>query len=240
MDPVDVEEAERSTTDHLGTIAKTAAGIAKACAADGIEYLGFSCDFVFDGRATHPYVETDDVSPLNRLGRCMTQTEREVLRCFPQALVVRTGPVFGLWTSPDFLDRALRALADDRSFVAAKDVTVSPTYAPDLVHACLDLLIDRESGVVHLSNRGALPCLEFLVQAADIAGLDTRLIHARTIEAMRPAAPQPLYRALASQRAAVLPTLDDALRRCIGNWDSNASNSHSRLIRPMLNGRRTA
>jgi hypothetical protein len=35
---------------------------------------------------------------------------------------------------------------------------------------------------------------------------------------MRPPAPQALYRALASRRAAVLPTLQDALRRCIEHW----------------------
>ncbi|WP_248323067.1 family 1 glycosylhydrolase [Caballeronia sp. Sq4a] len=218
IDPPDADDAGRSPGDRPRAMTTTAAALADACAAAGIEYLAFSSDAVFDGRATHPYVETDDVSPLDRLGRCMVETEREVLRRFPEALVVRTGPIFGLWDSEDFLDRALRALAEDRAFVAAKDVTMSPTYAPDLVHACLDLLIDRESGIVHLSSRGALTCFEFAVQAASLAGLDTSLIEARNAESMHPPAPQPLYRALASRRAAVLPTLQDALRRWVEHW----------------------
>ncbi|WP_244140123.1 family 1 glycosylhydrolase [Caballeronia sp. BCC1704] len=229
MEHLDADEAERSPSDRLRTITTTAAALAEACAAAGIEYLGFSSDCVFDGRATHPYVETDDVNPLDRLGRCMADTERTVLKRFPEALVVRTGPIFGVWDSADVLDRALNALAEERSFVAAKDVTISPTYAPDLVHACLDLLIDRESGIVHLSSRGALTCFEFAVQAASLAGLDTSLIKARNAESMRPAAPQPLYRALASRRAAVLPTLQDALRRCIEHWRAHVRERESGL-----------
>src|SRR5205807_1956944 len=31
-----------------------------------------------------------------------------------------------------------------------------PTYIPDLVNACLDLLIDRECGVWHLTTGGAI------------------------------------------------------------------------------------
>ncbi|WP_250536584.1 family 1 glycosylhydrolase [Caballeronia sp. AZ10_KS36] len=215
------DEAGRSPGDRLRTMTTTAAALADACAAAEIEYLVFSSDRVFDGRATQPYVETDDVSPLDRLGRCMVETEREVLRRLPEALVVRTGPVFGLWDCEDFLAPTLHALAQDRAFVAAKDVTISPTYAPDLVHACLDLLIDRESGIVHLSSRGALTCFEFAVQSVSLAGLDTSLIEPRNVESMRPRAPQPLYRALASRRAAVLPTLQDALRRCIEHWQAH-------------------
>ncbi|MDR5857677.1 family 1 glycosylhydrolase [Caballeronia sp. LZ062] len=236
MDPVDADAAERSPRDALQGIAKMAAALAEACAARGIEYLGFSSDCVFDGRAARPYVETDGVGPLNRLGRCMTGMERDVLRCFPEALVIRTGPVFGLWQGVDFLDRALRALADDRTFVAAKDVTVSPTYAPDLVHACLDLLIDRESGIVHLSNRGAVTCFEFAVQAADIAGLDSSLVEACQVEAMRSSAPQPLYRALASRRAAVLPALDDALRRCVEHWRAHVCKTEPGLAMQTRSG----
>ncbi|WP_244817571.1 family 1 glycosylhydrolase [Caballeronia sp. Lep1P3] len=236
-DPVDADEVERGASNRLARIIKMASALAEACAMRNIEYLTFSSDFVFDGCSAQPYVETDDVRPLNRLGRCMAHAERQVLRSWPQALVVRTGPLFGLWESADLLDAALRALADDRSFVAPKDVTVSPTYAPDLVHACLDLLIDRESGIVHLSSRGSLTCAAFVAQAAVIAGLDARLVRARALEAMHLVARQPPYRALASRRAAVLPTLDDALRRCIQFWNSHVRRREAQPALALRSGR---
>src|SRR3712207_8890966 len=54
----------------------------------------------------------------------------------------------------------LRTLGQGREFYAANDTVVSPTYVPDLVNACLDLLIDEESGVWHLANSGALTWAE--------------------------------------------------------------------------------
>ena len=48
----------------------------------------------------------------------------------------------------------------------ADDVRVSPTYVPDLVDACLDLLIDGESGLWHLANAGDVSWAEFAPQAA--------------------------------------------------------------------------
>jgi len=236
VDPVDVDEAEHSQNGCLGRIADTAAALAGACAGRDLEYLTFSSDFVFDGFTAHPYVETDDVHPLNRLGRCMVNIERRVLRSCPEALIVRTGPVFGLWSDGDPLARALHALSDDRVF-AAHDVTISPTFAPDLVNACLDLLIDRESGVVHLCNRGALTCVEFALHAAEIAGLDASQVQARTIEEMQLYAPRPAYRALASRKAAILPTLDDALRRCMQDWTPPASKRRQAVALPVESGR---
>jgi dTDP-4-dehydrorhamnose reductase len=221
LDPFDVDEAERAMDDRLERVTMTAAALAAACSSRNIEYLAFSSDLVFDGCHAQPYVETDDARPINRLGRCMAHAEREVLRCWPRALVVRTGPLFGLWQGADPLDAALRALAVNRCFVAAKDVTVSPTYAPDLVHACLDLLIDRESGILHLSSRGSLTCAHFAAQAAAIAGLDARSVQPCAAETMQFVARQPHYRALASRRAAILPTIDDALRRCVEFWNSH-------------------
>ena len=50
--------------------------------------------------------------------------------------------------------RAARALARGRRFAAAADVTVSPSYLPDLADAALDLLVDGETGVWHLASAG--------------------------------------------------------------------------------------
>ena len=67
---------------------------------------------------------------------------------------------------------ALRALARGGRFRAADDVRVSPTYVPDLVHACLDLLIDGESGIWHLANAGDVSWAELAAEAATLAGID--------------------------------------------------------------------
>ena len=77
-----------------------------------------------------------------------------------RALVVRTGAFFGPWDESNFVAGASAPLAAGEPFAAADDLTVSPTYVPDLVHACLDLLIDGERGVWHLANAGAVTWAE--------------------------------------------------------------------------------
>jgi len=133
---------------------------------------------------------------------------------------VRTSAFFGPWDEHNFITIALSALAEGRKFVAADDSLVSPTYVPDLVEACLDLLIDGERGIRHLSNEGALTWAELARLAAHRAGLDPGLVEARPTVLMQLAAPRPLYSVLASERGQLLPTLEDALGRYLNERET--------------------
>ena len=187
--------------------------LAAACARRGVRLLTFSSDLVFDGRRDTPYRESDPVAPLNTYGRSKAEAERRVLAALPAALVVRTSAFFGPWDEHNFVTLALRVLAAGRRFVAAQDGVVSPTYVPDLVHACLDLLIDGEPGVWHLANAGAITWADFARRAAELAGLDPDAVEARPTAALALAAPRPLYSALGSERGSLLPSWEDALGR---------------------------
>ena len=97
--------------------------------------------------------------------------------------------------------------------MVADNVMISPTYVPDLVQASLDLLIDRETGLWHLANAGALSWAELARQAAELAGLDGQGVVGRPVEALGLVARRPVYSVLESARGWLLPTLDDALLR---------------------------
>ena len=100
-----------------------------------------------------------------------------------------------------------------RTVRAPSDLTVSPTYVPDLVNGSLDLLIDGAVGVWHVTNAGAVTWAEFAGQAARAAGLDRSNIESCPASELKLAAPRPLYTALGSERGVLLPPLDDALAR---------------------------
>jgi dTDP-4-dehydrorhamnose reductase len=210
---VRVDDAERERAACLRENADGAATLAESCARHGARLLTFSSDLVFDGAKRGPYVESDEARPLNVYGESKAEAERRVLASLPSALVVRTSAFFGPWDEYNFVTAALNSLAAGNPFVAASDYVVSPTYVPDLVHASLDLLIDDEQGVFHLANRGEITWASLARLAAERARLDPDLIEARPTDALRLAAPRPRYSALASERAAVMPTLEDALSR---------------------------
>jgi dTDP-4-dehydrorhamnose reductase len=197
-----------------------AATLAEECARRGTALLTFSSDLVFDGKKTTPYVESDEVSPLNVYGQSKAEAERRVLEVLPSALVVRTSAFFGPWDEHNFITVALRTLAEGRKFMAADDTMISPTYVPDLVGASLDLLIDGERGIWHLSNEGTISWAELARLVARRAGLDPNLVEARPTVFLQLAAPRPLYTVLASERGQLLPLFEDALERYLNERET--------------------
>jgi dTDP-4-dehydrorhamnose reductase len=175
--------------------------------------MTFSSDLVFDGSLGRPYAESDTPSPLGVYGRSKMDAERRVLDSDPQALVIRTSAFFGPWDEHNFVGQALDALGNGRPFAALADQTVSPTYVPDLVNACLDLLIDKECGIWHLSNGAAMNWAELARRACAAAGVDPARLEERSAADLGLAAARPANSALTSERGLLLPSFDDALAR---------------------------
>jgi dTDP-4-dehydrorhamnose reductase len=187
--------------------------LATACAARELPFVTFSSDLVFDGERQTPYLETNDVAPLNVYGLSKARAERLVLRAHGGALIVRTSAFFGPWDEHNYLTIALRALRQGDSFAAIDDVVVSPTYVPDLVNASLDLLLDGEHGLWHLVNDGRLSWAELVRDAARLAQVSTGRLQSRSWRTFDLTAPRPAFSALTSERGMVMPNLEDALAR---------------------------
>ena len=217
-----VDAAERDPAACFREHTDGPAVLAAECARRDIPLLTFSSDFVFDGAQDVPYVESDAVAPLNVLGHALATADVQVLNAMPTALVVRTGELFGRWTQEDFVRQTLRALAHGQPVVAMDDVVISPTYLPDLAHACLDLLIDAEQGLWHLANKGATTWADLARRAAELTGLDARRVEGRPAEALGLPARRAPYGVLGSERGILLPPLDDALPRYIHECDLRA------------------
>lgn len=192
--------------------------LAGECAKAGVQLLTFSSDLVFGGERSRPYEEHHAASPLNAYGRAKLAAEREVLLASPQALVVRTAAFFSPWDLHNFVTQGLQRLQRDEPWEAVQDQVVSPTYVPDLVDRALDLLIDGEQGLWHLTNDGAVSWVEFACRAAEAAGLRTDRVQARPGAAIGQRAPRPGFSALRSARAQLMPSLDTAIERYVQAW----------------------
>ena len=193
--------------------------LARECARRGVRLMSFSSDLVFDGSKSSPYVESDAPSPLNAYGRAKLEAESAILALAPDALIIRTAAFFGPWDRHNFVALALESLRRGERWCAAQDQCVSPTYVPDLVQAALDLLVDGEHGLWHLSNRGAVSWARLAEMSAEAAALDKRLVHSLPTAALGQIAARPRYSALASERALLMPRLEDALARYMVDRD---------------------
>jgi dTDP-4-dehydrorhamnose reductase len=168
--------------------------LAARSAERGLPLVMISSAAVFglaDGRA---HTESEIPAALDEAGVLARDRERSVVKAHRDALVIRTGPLFGggdLGTQP--FARSLRASA-----IGAPDAVVTPTYVVDAIDHALDLLIDGERGVWHLANQGEMP-------------LQTWLAHPSAAGVHPGASRLP---ALRSVRGELLPTLSDA----VGRW----------------------
>ena len=210
---VRVDDAETDAERCFRENTTGPAVLAAACARHAIHLTTFSSDLVFNGRADNPYVETDDVSPINVYGRSKADGEEAVFARLSNALVIRTSSFFGPWDQYNFVHHAMQALGAGRAFAAPGDLIITPTYVPDLVDTCLNLIVDGERGVWHLTNGRAVSWIELARLAAARAGLDPAGLREQKCADCRFVAPRPSYSALDSDRAILLPTLDDALGR---------------------------
>jgi dTDP-4-dehydrorhamnose reductase len=185
--------------------------LADSCARRGIRVATFSSDLVFSRVQDGPYVESDPPEPLSVYGSSKAEAERAVLESMPDALVIRTAAFFAPSNPFNFVSKVARSLRSGVAVRVAVDQIISPTYVPELADAVLDLLLDGESGLWHLANRGALSWAQLALRVAEATGMDARLIQACRSEELGLRARRPARSCLASERGSLLGSLDDAL-----------------------------
>ena len=178
--------------------------LAQACAARDLPFVTFSSDLVFDGQGARPYLESDTANPLCTYGSSKHAAEQLVTEAWDKGLIIRTSAFFGPWDRHNFVWSILDRLHRGKPVTANAHETVSPTYVPDLVHGTLDLLLDGEQGLWHLTNPCEISWFDLARAAARHARLDTQGITAET-------STPPRSTALTTARGLVLPPLDQAL-----------------------------
>ena len=99
-----------------------------------------STDYVFDGRKTSPYLETDPVGPLSAYGRSKLAGEQAVLASgLKRYYLVRTSWLYGPG-GRNFVETIIRLAREREELRVVADQVGSPTYTGDLAPAIFQLL----------------------------------------------------------------------------------------------------
>lgn len=227
---VRVDDAEVEPEACLAANRDGAVALAQACAARGVPTLGFSSDMVFDGTKGQPHGEADEPAPRNVYGRSKAEMERLVGALAGDHLIVRTAAFFSPYDEANFAVHVARELKAGRRFQAAEDCAVSPTYVPHLCNAALDLLIDGEVGIWHLTNGEELSWAEFARRVAEASGLDKALIEPVPGNALGWRATRPRACGLISRRGSQMPSLQAALDDFVRHFDQSVASGHRRAL----------
>jgi dTDP-4-dehydrorhamnose reductase len=104
----------------------------------------FSTDFVFDGKAERPYVETDATNPLSAYGRSKLAGEEVLEAASAPAIVLRTAWVYSL-RRKSFVSAIYNAARQREELTVVSDQVGNPTSARDLARVT-DEVVGRMSG----------------------------------------------------------------------------------------------
>ena len=176
-----------------------------------IKLVNFSTDLVFDGKKKDPYDEDDPPDAVNVFGHSKQLAEIFCKNVNPSSLIIRTSAFFLPWNKYNFVYSMLSKLAAGEKPVVADDINISPTYVPHLVHAMLDLVIDNEQGIWHLTNNTGLSWYQFACRIAERAGFNPG--HIKPGYNLKTAAMRPPNSMLTSKKYKLLPDLNKAIEQ---------------------------
>lgn len=163
----------------------------------GAVLIHFSSDYVFDGKKSSPYTETDKTNGLSVYGALKAEGEQKVLAQADTALVIRTAWLFSSYGG-DFV-KTIKKLAESKNEIKVVfDQVGSPCYAGDLADAVLKILPQippHHREIYHLTNEGVCSWYDLAYQIVKGFGLDCRVLPIHTEEFLQKA-PRPAYSVL--------------------------------------------
>ncbi|KHT14077.1 dTDP-4-dehydrorhamnose reductase [Pectobacterium carotovorum] len=195
--------------------------LARAAKEVGARLVHVSTDYVFDGTATVPYVETDKTNPLGVYGQTKLDGEIAVSTVLPDAIIIRTAWVFSEYGN-NFVKTMLRLAKERDELSIVSDQRGCPTYAGDIAQAIIDLLEkEAEAGIYHYCGDNEVAWSDFAEVIFDTALILDKLDKAPVIKAITTDQyPTPAKRPMYSSLSCIK----------IKNKGVYASEWHSRLV----------
>jgi dTDP-4-dehydrorhamnose reductase len=182
----DVDGAESEPELAFALNSAGARLLAEAAARRGVPIIHISTSYVFDGRKTSAYVETDETAPSTIYGESKLAGEAEVQRANPKHIILRTEWIhspFGRCFVSNILQRAQLGMP----LKVVNDQYGNPTYAPHLVDVILEIAAyltsrppeDIPWGVYHAAGSGTATwydvAQEVLAKSGQLTGLSFSL-----------------------------------------------------------------
>ena len=197
----------------------------------GAAMIHYSTDYVFDGKAIHPYKEEDSTCPLSVYGKSKLAGEKAVAQTGIPHIIIRTSWVYSLRCNNFLL--TMQKLAQTRKQIkVVGDQTGAPTWAKSIAEGTVHILKEgldntrplafSHSGVFHLSCGGKTTWFGFAEKILELSKLSeyTEVVSIPTIEYPTPAT-RPSYSLLSNEKLRKIfyfnmPLWQDALQECLG------------------------
>lgn len=215
---VDKAESERELAMLIN--ARAVENLAAICKQYNTQFIHFSTDYVFNGRGTSPYLETDTTDPVNYYGETKLLGELAAIQNNAESIVIRTSWVYSSFGN-NFVKTMLRLMAERSSIGVVNDQWGCPTYAADLAQAVLQIIQQPSPlpGIYHYCNEGIINWYEFASTIATFINsncvVQPIVSSAYPTPALRPAYSVLNTKKIQHQFQLIIPTWKESLRVCL-------------------------
>lgn len=192
---VDLAETESALAFHINSLGVR--NLALISQEFGIKLIHISTDYVFDGTNYKPYTEQDFTNPMSVYGKSKLEGEKAVLELAYSAYIIRTSWLYSGF-GKNFLTNITKLAQERDSLSIVADQIGTPTYAPDLARAILELiptLQPHNKQILHYSNQGVASWYDFAYEIINLQQIDCNLTPIPTTSYPTPAT-RPYYSVL--------------------------------------------
>lgn len=142
--------------------------IAEESAKIRAKFIHISTDYVFDGKANTPYLETDLTNPLGVYGKSKLLGETNIKNNSDNYIILRTAWVYGIYGKGNFLKTMIRLGKEREQIKVVIDQVGCPTYAEDIaliINKLITQFSDEKNTqkVYHFTNLGVCSWYDFAV-----------------------------------------------------------------------------
>ena len=210
-----VEQAEESTELAFKINSEAVKHIATVCNEKNIILFHISTDYVFDGKKSTPYSETDITNPINQYGKSKLKGEQYIKEILKEHYIIRTS-----WLYSNFGKNFVKTIANKVKENADLKVTTSeigtPTSCIDLAKVIYELILVKKVpyGTYHFSNEGEGSWFDFAKQIA-VEFKEYNLNQLQAVDFFKTKALRPEYSVLSKNKIKL------HLKEPIKNWEKS-------------------
>ena len=196
-----------------------AENLAKVAAEFNCKLIHVSTDYVFDGKASKPYLEDSPVNPLSVYGKAKAKAEEAVLAIAPDSIIIRTAWIYSSY-KVNFVKTMLRLMSERNELKIVSDQHGTPTYARDLAEAIIIILESSEDGewrkgIYHFSNLGETTWFGFAEKIKSLSNIENCNLLPIETKDYPTAAVRPMYTVLDKTK------IQDAFHFTIPQWEES-------------------
>ncbi len=208
-----VDGAEDDEARAIEINSTAVAMLAHICHDRDIRLIHISTDYVFGGdvQRTTPYIESDNMAPINAYGRSKAMGETKVTEL--GGIVIRTSWLYAPW-GKNFVRTILRLANEREEISVVDDQRGSPTSALGLARMLVTIIdngaAEQMSGIYHYSDLGETTWHGFAREIVTQAGVASCTIAACSTAERNMRAQRPSYSVLNTKRMATIEGVEIA------------------------------